>query len=269
VTWINRKNGHTSDGDVRRGISARDLRVLRVIDCDHAVASPLDKLTNMKLSFVILLSSIGSSAAFHVSVGASRRLTHLSGFDLSGNSWKPDSEKMGSTDTGDFFPEDYDPNAIDYTAGMMGSQQFLSEDRQRDWNNLPGLENLGEDAIMMGGLEQATEIPAGMDFTPSMRADGEYHMPNVPSSGQSQLTIAVQSPCMTFEDFYAAFSPDSNRAFKVTPATGRMDRRNGEPSEFTIICEPSGQAGNLEGSLVINLPDDNTKMTYKITAYSM
>jgi hypothetical protein len=28
-----------------------------------------------------------------------------SGMDLSGNSWKPDSEKMGSTDTGDYFPE--------------------------------------------------------------------------------------------------------------------------------------------------------------------
>lgn len=27
------------------------------------------------------------------------------GFDLSGNTWKPDSEKMGSTDTGDFYPE--------------------------------------------------------------------------------------------------------------------------------------------------------------------
>jgi hypothetical protein len=31
------------------------------------------------------------------------------GMDLSGNSWKPDSEKMGSTDTGDYFPEGYNP----------------------------------------------------------------------------------------------------------------------------------------------------------------
>jgi hypothetical protein len=27
------------------------------------------------------------------------------GLDLSGNAWKPDSEKMGSTDTGDYFPD--------------------------------------------------------------------------------------------------------------------------------------------------------------------
>jgi hypothetical protein len=32
------------------------------------------------------------------------------GMDMSGNTWKPDSEKMGSTDTGDYFPEGYNPD---------------------------------------------------------------------------------------------------------------------------------------------------------------
>lgn len=49
--------------------------------------------------------------------------------ELGGNSWKPDSEKMGSTDTGDYFPEGYDPNAVDYTEGMGGSQAMLGGDR--------------------------------------------------------------------------------------------------------------------------------------------
>ena len=49
--------------------------------------------------------------------------------DLGGNAWKPDSEKMGSTDTGDYFPEGYDPNAVDYTEGMGGSQAMLGGDR--------------------------------------------------------------------------------------------------------------------------------------------
>lgn len=35
-----------------------------------------------------------------------------SNFDLTGNDWKPDSEKMGSTDTGDYYPEGYDKNAV-------------------------------------------------------------------------------------------------------------------------------------------------------------
>lgn len=36
---------------------------------------------------------------------------------------KPDSEKMGSTDTGDYFPEGYNPEEeIAFSSGMMGSQ---------------------------------------------------------------------------------------------------------------------------------------------------
>jgi len=94
-----------------------------------------------------------------------------SGMDLSGNSWKPDSEKMGSTDTGDFFPEGYDPNEVEYTAGMMGSQGAGNNDRGGP--QLPGMENLGEDAVMMGGIEQAEGIPEGMEFIPSSVPDGE------------------------------------------------------------------------------------------------
>lgn len=71
---------------------------------------------------------------------------------------------------------------------------------------------------------------------------------------------------MTFEDFFAAFSPDSHPAFSVSPATGRMDRRGGEPSLLSISCEPGGQAGTFTGDLVINLPEDNSKICYKVTA---
>jgi len=69
---------------------------------------------------------------------------------------------------------------------------------------------------------------------------------------------------MGFEDFYAAFSPGSHPTLSVAPAIGRMDRRGGEPSRFTIKCDPKGQAGQFEGDLVINLPDDNSKICYKI-----
>ena len=51
------------------------------------------------------------------------RLSATGGMDVSGNSWKPDSEKMGSTDTGDYFPEGYNPEEeIAFTSGMGGSQ---------------------------------------------------------------------------------------------------------------------------------------------------
>lgn len=173
---------------------------------------------------------------------------------------------MGSTDTGDFFPDDYDPSEIAFTDGMGGSQAVLNGgDRGFE---LPGLENLGEDAVVMGGIEQGTEIPAGVDFTPSSVPDGEYRF-NVASSAQAAQEIKVSSPCMTFEDFYASFSPDSHPSFSVEPITGRMDRRGGEPTAFIVKCEPAGASGELSGNLVINLPEDNTKMTYKFTVTSM
>lgn len=74
--------------------------------------------------------------------------------------------------------------------------------------------------------------------------------------------------CMTFEDYYAAFSPDSHPSLSVSPAVGRMDRRGGEPTELIVTCDPRGQAGTFSGTLVINLPEDNSKICYKINVVS-
>jgi hypothetical protein len=186
-----------------------------------------------------------------------------SNLDLSGNTWKPDSDKMGSTDTGDFFPENYE-NEIGFSEGWQGSQASLGN--KRDGPQLPGMEHLGEDAVITGGIETASEIPAGMDFTPSSVPDGEFVMSVASSSSGQEIKIEVAPVCMTFEDFYAAFSPNSHPSLSVSPATGRMDRRGGETSPFTIKCDPRGQAGTFEGTLVINLPEDNSKICYKITA---
>ena len=47
---------------------------------------------------------------------------------------------------------------------------------------LPGMENLGADAVVQGGIELSIEIPAGMEFIPSSVPDGEYQF-QVASSG--------------------------------------------------------------------------------------
>lgn len=73
---------------------------------------------------------------------------------------------------------------------------------------------------------------------------------------------------MSYEDFYAAFTKDSHRSFRVAPSAGRMDRRGGQNTVLQVFCEPKGQAGTLTGFLVVNLPEDNSKLTYKITARS-
>ncbi len=83
------------------------------------------------------------------------------------------------------------------------------------------------------------------------------------------MTIAVKAVCMTFEDYYAAFSSDSHPSLSVGPAVGRMDRRGGEPTMLDIRCTPNGASGQLTGDLVINLPEDNSKICYKITVNSL
>ena len=172
---------------------------------------------------------------------------------------------MGSTDTGDFFPDDYDQNQIDFAAGMMGSQ---GAGQKNKGPQLPGMENLGEDAVVTGGIEISDEIPAGMEFIPASVPDGNVSF-QVAASGKAHTELLVIQPmCMTFEDFYAAFSQDSHPSLSVSPATGRMDRRGGEVTELYITCDPRGQAGDLKGSLVVNLPEDNSKLTYVVDVKS-
>jgi hypothetical protein len=87
------------------------------------------------------------------------------------------------------------------------------------------------------------------------------------SSGQ-ELKIEVKPFCMGYEDFYASFTKSSHPSLSVTPSTGRMDRRGGEVSVFTVKCNAKGQTGEFSGDLVINLPEDNSKVCYKINVRS-
>jgi len=226
----------------------------------------------MKIALVLSINYCTYAAGFVQSSAFLKRNVAVSmvGSDpnviLGGNEWKPDSEKMGSTDTGDYFPEGYDKNEVAYTEGMMGSQSGGNSDRGGP--QLPGMENLGSDALIRGGIEQASEIPAGMEFIPSSVPDGEIVMDVAASSSGLEYRLSVPPVCMGFEDFFAAFSSDSHPTFSVQPPIGRMDRRGGEPTEFIITSAPNGKAGDFTGNLVINLPEDNSKICFKITAKS-
>lgn len=228
----------------------------------------------LSISTIILSSILTASSAFVTSPTFATRTSSTvafnqvgNGMDLSGNSWKPDSEKMGSTDTGDYFPEGYDPSANPaFSEGMMGSQASLGGDRSGP--QLPGMENLGADAVMMGGIEENSEIPAGMEFTPASVPDGEFSFQVAASSQGGDYEIVIKPFCMSFEDYFAAFAPGAHPSLKVSPCAGRMDRRGGEPTYLVVSCEPGGQAGTFTGDLVINLPEDNSKLTYKISCTS-
>lgn len=149
---------------------------------------------------------------------------------------------------------------------MGGSQASMGGNR--DGPQLPGLENLGADAVVAGGITVDPNIPAGMEFVPASVPDGEFSFSVASTGAGGSLSVQVQSPCMTFEDYYAAFSPGSHPSLSVSPSAGRMDRRQGEPTQLEITCTPDGASGLLTGDLVINLPDDNSKLSYKVNVQS-
>ena len=151
----------------------------------------------------------------------------------------------------------------------MGGSQSVGGGGERG-PALPGMENLGDDAVMMGGIELAEGIPADMEFVMSSVPDGEVAMDVASNSKGAELLLSVKPVCMGFEDYFAAFTKDSHPSFSLRndDAVGRMDRRGGEPTELTVSCTPGGQAGEWVGNLVINLPEDNSKICYKITAKS-
>merc|ERR1712154_433127 len=108
----------------------------------------------------------------------------------------------------------------------------------------------------MGGIEENSEIPAGMEFVPASVPDGEYSFQVASNSGGGEMEIVIKPFCMGFEDYYAAFAPGSHPSLKVSSCAGRMDRRGGEPTYMVVSCTPNGQAGTFTGDLVINLPED-------------
>jgi len=106
--------------------------------------------------------------------------TSDSGLDLSGNTWKPTEGKMHATDVGDFFPDNY-VDELEYTDGIKGISGLThpKAGNRDEGPELPGMEALEDDIVdhMLGsGIQQATDIPEGMEFIPSSVPDGEIQM---------------------------------------------------------------------------------------------
>lgn len=47
-----------------------------------------------------------------------------------------------------------------------------------------------------------------------------------------------------------------------------MDRRGGESTFLNVMCDPRGQnaLGRWEGYLVVNVPEDESQLTYRVVA---
>ena len=227
---------------------------------------------------LVLALALGASSAFlfpqrtHVRVGPLFADEEGGVVFGAGSGWKPaTSGEMEATDVGDYFPEDYDKDsAPGFTDGMMGSTGL---------DKLNAMKNAGrsDDPGVAGALEVNPDIyvPEAEEIVAD---ESEFHLPasgmtdldfemKFAHTSTGELKIDVRPVAMTFEEFYVGFTPDSHPAFSVTPTEGRMERRNGPPTELMVTCNPEGKTGELEAHLCFILPEEKAFSTfYKITA---
>ena len=51
-------------------------------------------------------------------------------------------------------------------------------------------------------------------------------------------------------------------AFSVSPASGKMERRNGDPTTVIVTCDPRGAKGELKATLCFILPEEKMFSSY-------
>ena len=191
-----------------------------------------------------------------------------------------DSADFETTDKGDFAPEEGSKEAalaagVSFTDGITGSQ--VDPNRKKSTGPelagaldsdpdiyIPEIQDVTVDTSAFV-LPEASFKVSKMEVS---QTDADFEM-FCASTDDKTLVIDVAPVCMTFEDFYCGFTADSNQAFSVTPTSGKMERRNGPPTELTITCDPQGKSGELVGYLCVILPDERDFSSYfKITCTS-
>jgi hypothetical protein len=99
------------------------------------------------------------------------------------------------------------------------------------------------DPNIIGGYVSASAAAAGVKFELDTlakmgRFTQELSMACAAGSTTgSQATVDVKPVCMGFEDYYAGWSPESDKVFSVDPEEGRMERKGGQPTQFTVTLK--------------------------------
>jgi len=167
-----------------------------------------------------------------------------------------------STDTPDFFDDDeYSRKAaeINFTDGIMGSQ---AGGRKPKSNN-PGVEgalDVNPD-IYVPEAEASRAGEMVFELKPSGQIDQTFEI-TCDSIKGTDLVISVRPVCMTFEEFYCGFTADTPTCFSCNPTEGKMEKRNGPPTDIKVTVKPAGRSGELIGYLCFILPEEKAFSTY-------
>jgi len=183
--------------------------------------------------------------------------------------WKPEHhktgpEQTGNVDTGDYFEGDVAADSTGFTSGAAATggtggnqlQTLLSaqgtEVRQVERQEIGDVE--------FNHPKQAWKIDGTYESGDPM-FDILYSVAE--TKGESE--IYIEPNAMTFEDFAAGFTPDSDDGWEVEPKKGTMARRGGDGTWFTVKYTGTAlDKAPKQATFVIVLPNDNFQWTFKL-----
>jgi len=131
-----------------------------------------------------------------------------------------------------------------YFDDLSGDKGIMNSNVDDD--PLSGVMPSGSGSVISNFVKEGPKVPVAGDVVPGPPQFTTHHT----VTSRSNLKIHVANPGMAFQDFTAAFTADSHPSFVVTPEVGTLERRNGDPTEFTVIYRPEA-IGNHQATLVI------------------
>merc|ERR1712086_655041 len=120
----------------------------------------------------------------------------------------------------------------------------MAAGKTSDSANLKLEDAIKADSWTIGGGEKSKDCPKWFKATPMSVTDGVLEFP---SSGQ-QCEVTVMNGAMGYEDYYADVAEGTQGTFQISPKSGTLGRRGGNPQKFTINYlgnAPSGEVGHL------------------------
>lgn len=91
-------------------------------------------------------------------------------------------------------------------------------------------------------------------LTPGTRIDDTLSIP-ARLNQRGGVSLSLRNEYSTYSDFVAGFAPGSSEEISVSPSSGTLNRRSGDPQEFVITFEPQNLKPEYTAKLVIETED--------------
>jgi len=174
--------------------------------------------------------------------------------------WRNQRELMAQQNSG--LQEMADYTGVEYDARRATQSYFNALDKGKPlddakWNVYQGE---AKDAAL---TEAATGLAAG-DVLETVAMTSAFPSP-------SFHTIKVENDVISYEDFVVGFSAESDNGgadFQVTPLSGELNRRGGDPTELNVVFKPTAPGGAPRVAYMV-VKTEESNFTYKLVGTVM